>query len=882
MTDRKNTPDDFLDRIASEIGSERLDEVRQQAATERVWEKINDDLAGHRPLSSCEDFQAEIPAYVAETLSEARALLVGDHTRECVPCRRALMDHRSGTTRSSVEQTTRSRKRIPVMWLRVAAAAILVLSGFATVRLLGFLSADSKLRASVEAIDGSLQLVDGNTGLALAPGDEIRARQVVRTANGSGAMIRLADGSVVEMDERSQLQLRASRRGTTVDLGHGNIVVHAAEQHGGRLFVDTNDCKVAVKGTVFTVNHGLKGSRVSVFEGEVEVWDGESESVLLPGDQITTSKRLRHVPLDEEIAWSRDAEKHRALLLELTQLRKAVVEVIDNAPPRTSTFLLDLAPADTMVYASMPNLSEDLDAARAAFETRLASSAVLAEWWQENVVANGIDVEINSLLDQLQPIGEAIGAEAVVAVSESVIRGEAAPLFMAELDDSQSFLSELESLVEQANAEAGKIVVTIVDDPFTAAASDADVSLWVTDRLFAAARDLETLQSLAQRVLSPAARNFIGTDIHTRLTEVYAGGVSWLLGVDLANVLAEAASQAPPESAAAMDQLGLLDATTVIIERHKDGDWYATNAEILFNGPRQGVMAWLAEPSAMASLDFVSPDAYVAGAAVTLDVADMFDDLFEVLASQNQQAFAEFQTFQTMFGIDVRDDIAATLGGEAAFALDGPMLPIPSWKVIVEVYDVETLIDTLENAVIQANLAIGAKDPDLAPVELTSATAEGTTFYTLSRTGLEGAIVFATYDGYLVLGPSHAVVAQSFAYRRSGMTLARSAAFQALLPDNGFTDCSALVYRDLDSLMDAIPDEMLGQFDIAGTLGDDFSTGLVCVFAAEDRVTATATGGSLVGLGSVLGLHTAMNLDHLEDEVSSAPKGDAEAVSSAG
>ncbi len=136
-----------------------------------------------------------------------------------------------------------------------------------------------------------------------------------------------------------------------------------------------------------------------------------------------------------------------------------------------------------------------------------------------------------------------------------------------------------------------------------------------------------------------------------------------------------------------------MDATTVIIERHKDGDWYATNAEILFLGPRRGMMAWLAEPAAMASLEFVSPDAYVAAGVVTLDAAEMFDDVFGFWQPE-PEAFAEFQTFQTMFGIDVRADIAATLGGEAAFALDGPMLPVPSWKVIVEVLDPETLFYT--------------------------------------------------------------------------------------------------------------------------------------------------------------------------------------------
>lgn len=882
MTDHTTKNDDALDRIASDIRSEKIDDVSERLATERVWAQISGGLAEHRPLASCDDFQAEIPAYVAGSLSEARALLVGDHTRECVPCRRALMDHRSGEIDSVKQPTLSSRKRMPVTWLRVAAAALVILSGFGAVRLVGFLSADSKLRASVEAVDGSLQIVEEHTGLALAAGDVIRARQTVRTANGSGALIRLTDGSVIEMDERSELQLRASQRGTTIDLNRGNIVVHAAKQHEGRLFVDTNDCRVAVKGTVFTVNHGLKGSRISVFEGEVEVWDGNNESVLLPGDQVTTNKRLRHVPLEEEIAWSRDAEKHRALLHELTELRKAMVEVIDNAPPRTSTFLLDLAPADTMVYASMPNISEDLDAARTAFEARLASSTVLAEWWQDNVVANGVDVEIDSLLDKLQPIGEAIGAEAVVAVSRTVLQGRGAPLFMAELDDSQSFLAELEALVEEANSEAGETVVAIVDDPLSATDSGAEVTFWVSNRLFAAANGLEPLQALAQRVADPAARGFIGTDIHSRLTAVYAGGVSWLMGVDLADALAEAVQQAPPETGAVMEQLGLLDATTVIIERHKDGDWYATNAEILFSGPRRGMMAWLAEPAAMASLDFVSPDAYVAAAVVTVDAADMFDDLFNVLADQNRDAFTDFLTFQTLINIDLRSDIAATLGGEAAFALDGPMLPVPSWKVVVEVLDAETLFQTIEKAVTQANLAIAAGDPELAPVEISSSTVGGTTFYTLSRSGLKGSIVFAAHNGYLILGPSQAVVNQSIDYQKSGSSLPMSSAFQALLPDNGYTDCSALVYRDLDSLMDAIPDEMLSQFDIAGTLGEDFSTGLVCVFGSEDRVTATATGGSLIGLGSVLGLHTAMSLDHLEEEISSEPTDEAEAVSSLG
>ena len=46
----------------------------------------------------------------------------------------------------------------------------------------------------------------------------------------------------------------------------------------------------------------------------------------------------------------------------------------------------------------MPNITEDLDEVRAAFDQRLASSEVLAQWWQEQVVASGADQQIEELV----------------------------------------------------------------------------------------------------------------------------------------------------------------------------------------------------------------------------------------------------------------------------------------------------------------------------------------------------------------------------------------------------------------------------------------------------------------------------------------------------
>jgi len=865
MTDRKNDPDRLIDLATAEIRKQRLDEISERQATDRVWNKLSTEVETHRPLTGCDDFQAEIPAYVAGTLPEARALLVGDHTRECVPCRRVLMAVRSGETPKARKSGPQVRSLFRSTFLRVAAAAFLVLSGFATVRLVGDLAADRNLRASVQAVDGSLRMVDGDTSKALSPGHMISSGQIVRTAKDSGAFFQLADGTVVEMNERTQLELRASRRGTTIDLARGNIIVHAADQHGGRLFVDTNDCRVAVKGTIFAVDSGLKGSRVSVIEGEVEVREGSSHALLRPGDQITTGNRLRRVPLEDEISWSRDAAKHKALLRELNQLRRVVAEAVDHQPPRTSTALLDLAPDDTMVYAAMPNLTSDLDAARSAFYERLQDSEVLSEWWRDQVVANGIDVEIEELLDRLQPLGEAIGAEAVVTVPASMVHEVGTPLFMAELDDPVTFRELMMTVIDEANAESGgHTVVILVDDPRMTSPGEAEVLLWVEGNLFAAAGDIEVLRDLARRVDDAGSRDFIGSTLHNRLADAYANGISWLLGVDLAGAITEAATEMTTEEAEALRSMGFLDAETLVVERHRDGEWYATNAEVQFSGPRRGVMAWLAEPAPMGSLDFVSPDAYIAASAVTKNAAEMFDDLLDLVSAQDAEAFNQLRNLELLLGIDLRNDLAGSFGGEATFAIDGPVLPIPSWKLIIEIYDSETFVHSLEQALILANVRLRAENQ--AEVRLEASSAGGRTYHTLMRDGLDGAAVFTTVDGYLVMAPSRALIEQAIDYRDSGVTLPASSAFRALLPANGYTDCSALIYRDLDGLIGAVPEEMFDELGLAEGLADGLGKGLVCIFGEVDRVTASATGGSLVGLASTLGLAGAAHAEKRSTE----------------
>ena len=865
-----STPNrDALDRITDEIRDQRLGDDAAAAATDRVWKRLRSELAEDHALRSCDDVRALLPAYVAGELSEARALLVGDHTRECVPCRRALLELRSGERPAdAADPAARRRQRLP-NWLAIAAAVVVLIGGgVLATRIVGNLLAERSFEARVASIDGPLYLVDDRATVPLGAGDTIRARQRLRTARTSGAFLTLDDGSVIEMAPRSELELHASRRGATIELDRGNIIVHAADQGRHRLAVTTDDCLVAVKGTIFAVNAGLKGSRVSVIEGEVEVRYGRSHSSLLPGQQVTTDTRLATVAIEDEIAWSRHADRYTDLLRELTRLQRDIVDVVDTGAPRTSTRLLDLAPPDTVLYIAMPNLVEGLGAARQIFSGRLAESDVLRDWWQREIVANGIDAEIEASLDRLQFLGEALGDEVVVALPGSVLDGTGGPVVLAEVDDPAALRALIDDNLHGAPGAAD--AVAVVDDPSQPVADGTEIVIWVTDDLVAAAPTADALRAVSSLKRGSAQSRFASTNLYARLAERYAAGIEWLVGFDVERSLA--ATAANDADTDMLDRIGLLDATTLVAERHRTAAGSAVDAELRFRGRRHGVAAWLAEPAPLSTLDFISADASLVSAAAAKDGLELFDELLDLIAANGPETLSELERFEDDLGIDLRDDLASAIGGEAAFALDGPVLPVPSWKLVLEVYDPGTLEHAFNQVIDRANTELEANGSE--PISIRHDAGSGLVTTTVSHPSSPISLTWTVTDGYLVAGPSRAAVEQALRIRNSGLGLTGSRVFRDLLPANGFANCSALVYRNLTGLVGALPTgAMTGELaPYQELLNESASPGLICVYGLDDRILLSGTGPSLLSLAPVLGMPGMIPTDELvgaiDDETS--------------
>ncbi len=907
MTRNRRELDAALDTAAEEIRHDLPDDRAFTEAADRVWERLAAQMSGDAAvpndaarsidaIGGCADVRALLGPYLAGELPEGKALLIEDHTRGCLPCRRALMAAREGhaapaATSSATpavgwstgdEETDTSARagHRPRRWLLAAAAVLVVGLGVTILAATGLLgpigpfgagAGHGPAIASVESIDGSLYLVTGDSSRALRAGDHIARNQEVRTAKGSGAILRLVDGSRIELAERTEMAVRVghlvNRGDTTLDLDQGRVIVEAAKRSRGHLFVDTEDCRVAVTGTIFAVNHGTKGSRVSVIEGEVRVEQGRREDLLHPGDQVTTRQSLAAVPVADEISWSRDLDKYLALLKELNALQEQIRQTVAAPQPRTATTLLDLAPAGTTLYAAVPNVAESMSEARRVLSERLASSPVLREALDERGMLAHQE-EIDALIERIRDFGSYLGDEVAFAAvgnpGEETHDGSA--VAYAQVLDPPAFRAFLEQEIERLAAEGHGDRIVLVDDPAhlpggTTPGQDAQSALyvWPTNGFVVASIGPKGLPGMAATLAGePGLR---GSNFYDLLAGAYTEGVEWLVAADLRTLLDRAGL--------GDNGLGFEDAKYLMVRWSESGDHPSGRAVLAFDGPRHGVASWLAEPAPMGSLEYVTADAAAAAAFVVRDPEDLVDEMMAIMLRRDPDALARFEQMEQDQGFDLKHDLAAPLGGELAFALDGPLVPKPSFKVVIEVYDADRLQTTLEWAVDQLNTELAEHQEGTGHLSLTSEEIGGRTVWALSGSveGAQGVAVYYTYvDSYLVAAPSPALLDTAIRAHQTGANLLASAKFRDLLPADGYANFSAVLYQDLGSRLGPLADMIAKTRDSGRELTADEQATLAeagklrppslgYAYGLEDRLVFAANfgGDGMMPLSALLG-----------------------------
>ncbi|MGA3043376.1 MAG: FecR domain-containing protein [Bryobacteraceae bacterium] len=807
MTPQDPSLDPLLEQAIAEIRDEPIDPAVIEAAAGRVRAR----LAEHHTLHNCEDFQALMPDYRAGKLSPARALLLKDHTHECVACYKALKSKPPIAAQHLAPST-----RHPLFFRWALAAGLVGAAG------LSFWAFGDRLRpaysgpeAVVESADGLIYRVSDTGTAPLIRGAEVAAGADIRTARDAHAILRLRDGSHVEMRERSGLSVSERGHDMTIGLDRGAIIVQAAKRHSGHLYVSTRDCRVAVTGTVFSVNSGLKGSRVTVIEGTVLVAQDRHESVLHAGDQSSTSSAMGNTPVPLEISWSQNAPAYIAMLNAVTALNAKLDQDQFPALRYTST-LLTIAPAGTVVYASIPNLSQALIEVQQVFVPKIQQNATLSQWWQQN--------HLDQTIADMSTMSGYLGNEMVIAASLDSSGHAGQPVIMAELKQP-GFEAFAQAEVAKLSSGANGQKLRIVTDPSAIGAiPQGQCVLLILPHLVALSPDAAALQQIA----GGAPSTFATSEFGSQIAAAYGAGVGLLLAADVQAIAPAGHGHAPNVQYFMVQQTGNAGAAE-------------TRAALIFNGQRTGVASWLAAPAPLGALDFISPQATLAWAAAVKQPTAIIDEIMTM--QQSNPAFAQhLAEVQALLGVNLRNDLAAALGGEVAMAQDGPLLPMPSWKIAVEVYDPVMLQATIQKLLAAANALAATKGS--AGVQLQQSTANGRTYYTLSsQSGSPFTTVCYTYtDGYLLAGSSQSLLDAAIQNRASGYTLPRSATFTALIPHDQYANFSAAIYYNASTLTPLL--EQFSKQPAVQQLAANLKPTLIAAYGENDRITF-ATSGSL-------------------------------------
>jgi hypothetical protein len=483
---------------------------------------------------------------------------------------------------------------------------------------------------------------------------------------------------------------------------------------------------------------------------------------------------------------------------------------------------------------------------------------------------------MNTAMSAIRDFGDQLGDEIAVGAGMDAKGEPVAPIVLAELKNPGDFHAFFDAEMQKLNADGkNRPQVTWIDDPKTAqpvttGKNGEGVYVWINGDVLVASPKLDEVQRIAN---SPQS-GFSSSAFRNRIADVYREGAGIVVGADLEKILARVKTEQKNTGDAAkheqaLTQLGVMNLKTFVLDQKKTDGKTHTRAVLGYDKADHGITAWLAQPGPMGSIDYISADANIAAGFVIKNPTAVVDDLLGVINSVCPDLNKHLEDLEKNHGLNLRNDIAAPLGGEYAFAIDGPILPVPSWKLVFQVNDPTHLQQTFERIVNEVN-AQAAKEGKKG-LEWDRADVSGRTFYTLRSADFGFEVNYVFTNGYLIAAPSRALVEQALRYHDSGTTLKTSPKFTAGLPAAGQVNFSAFVYHNIASLVQPFAKTLGGANMPSGpqkamTMAAMMEPTLAYAYAYGDHMEVAAnTEGGPFGLSpaTLLGMPNAFELHNV-------------------
>lgn len=237
------------------------------------------------------------------------------------------------------------------------------------------------IRRRVRKLGSGLASVVAVIGLALFVGDRYLPVDYwladQRTATGEQRTLRLADGTVINLNTHSAVDVRFDEKQRRIILQEGEILVETGHGDARPFIVETREGSMRALGTRFLVKREDEGTRLSVLKSAVAAHPESSpeEQILHEGQQVL----MRSNGLDPALAVTpaTDAWTRGMLVVDNARLGDVVAEL---ARYRTGYLGVDKHVADLRITGSFP-LHDTSLALNALLPTLPVQIEQHTPWW---------------------------------------------------------------------------------------------------------------------------------------------------------------------------------------------------------------------------------------------------------------------------------------------------------------------------------------------------------------------------------------------------------------------------------------------------------------------------------------------------------------------
>ena len=231
------------------------------------------------------------------------------------------------------------------------------------------------IRRRVRKLGSGLASVVAVVGLALFAGERYLPLDYwladQRTATGEQRTVRLADGTVINLNTHSAVDVRFDEKQRLIVLQEGEILVETGHGDARPFIVETAEGSMRALGTRFLVKREDAGTRLSVLQSAVAAHpqSDPKEQILREGQQVL----IRHNGLDSVVAltpgadaWTRgmlvvDNARLEDLVHELGRYRRGHLGIAPEVADLRITGSFPLHDTDKALNALLPTLPVQIE-----------------------------------------------------------------------------------------------------------------------------------------------------------------------------------------------------------------------------------------------------------------------------------------------------------------------------------------------------------------------------------------------------------------------------------------------------------------------------------------------------------------------------------------